>query len=307
MDSPTMAATQTTKRAANTRRRTLAMHKTDLRRWQGVRCHENPGAEDGYYLLGPDAYLYMETDSVDCPDDLFDEAWDYGMDEVAPTPNPMNTKTHLLRRQCTFGASYSFGRQRSADHGPLEDAPELVRAALSKARMMAPQYGIDPLEMTGVHVNWYPFGRAGLMAHQDTETVEEPAAPVFSFSFVRNRDAAAEAEGWDYRCFCISRDKAQKQRVATIALRDGDLLVMYGKRFQKDLWHSLLPTTSTRATQLECINVTVRVWGGASRVRDVKELAKQPEKQPEKQAEQQAQEGAEKTQVKTEGAETTLP
>jgi hypothetical protein len=228
----------------------------------------------GNYRVGSGARLLLVQGAVKCNDELFAEAWDYGMDEVKAVPNPMNRKFMIRRRQCTFGAEYSFGRQKSVNHGPISHAPTLIKKCTAHAKKLAPRFGVDPLLLTGAHVNWYPDGKAGLGSHQDTETESTKGCPIFSYSFLFN----SSATGFQFRCFRVTRakndGKDSTEVVANLPLRNGDLAVMYGKKFQRDFWHSVPNSASKRYATLRRINVTIRVWGGESHVSDKRQTKK---------------------------------
>ena len=69
---------------------------------------------------GDASIAYVEENVIDVSDEEFEALWTVG-EEVSPTPNPMNPKHHLLRKQATFGTSYAFGGRdprRSAETIP---------------------------------------------------------------------------------------------------------------------------------------------------------------------------------------------
>ena len=126
------------------------------------RPRPRPALAPGVHLLAHQATLTYVPGAVPCARPEFDALFDA---QPPPTPNPMNAKTFLRRRQGTFGATYRFGRQTSVNMGPVDAAPDVVRRCVDDARRRA---GPDHApKYTGAHVNWYPDGAAGLKAHQD--------------------------------------------------------------------------------------------------------------------------------------------
>lgn len=205
-------------------------------------------------LTDSSSFLYAGG-KVPCTRTEFEDAWSVRPEAEA---NPMNPRHKLLRRQGTFGRTvYTFSGQAPAAMGPLDGAPVLVRRCVAHARE---NVGSRLAEFIGgAHVNWYGGGKAGIGSHQDTDVgaaIEDP--PIHSYTFYRDPE--------HYRYFLISRDRAQKDVLAALALGHGDVLVMLGK-FQKELWHSLPPTHRAAFVDCERINVTVRLWGRAAGVR----------------------------------------
>ena len=228
------------------------------------RPRPRPALAPGVHLLAHQATLTYVPGAVPCARPEFDALFDA---QPPPTPNPMNAKTFLRRRQGTFGATYRFGRQTSVNMGPVDAAPDVVRRCVDDARRRA---GPDHApKYTGAHVNWYPDGAAGLKAHQDA-TDPGPGAhlPIFSYSFLV--DAADHPAAQPCRDFVVSHDKAQRDVAARVETRHGDLVVMAGAQFQRALWHAVPPTARKDKKHLRRVNVTVRPWAGSKTVRDAK-------------------------------------
>lgn len=175
-----------------------------------------------------------------------------------PTPNPMGPGTTLNRLQGTYGATYKFGHQTSADLGPVADAPVLVQRALAFAREFAERNGIDPKLATVAHCNWYEITAtkcAALQQHQDAVPAgTDVDDPIVSVTFLQDGDV-------DYRYFVVSRDRAGKDKVAALPLQDGDVVVMCG--MQQDYFHGVPVVRRADHVGQRRINVTVRFWGNA--------------------------------------------
>ena len=178
-----------------------------------------------------------------------------------PAPETTRFGKPMLRRQCTWGGTtYKFSGQTSADQGPLESAPVLVRRCVEDARG---RVGRELRErLTGAHVNFYPNGQAGLGVHQDQQD-SGVTDPIFSYTFIGDDEGVPP-----YRYFNVYTSKTMDVTLAAIPLVHGDLLVMAGA-FQQKLWHHVPLCSRAAFGRQRRINVTVRAWGGASGVRDV--------------------------------------
>jgi alkylated DNA repair dioxygenase AlkB len=197
--------------------------------------------------------VFLQHGALDVPDAEFEFFWKL-MDKVPETPNPMNKKYNVIRRQATFGTNYNFAGQRSHQlmgHDE-EEWPALVRKMLAIVKTsLAQKFAENEL---AAHVNRYPGGKAGLAPHDDKEGTFVVDAPIFSFTL--NRDAPP-------RGFQIYRKgpdgkQADKKPTKDIKLGDGDLLVMAGK-MQSDFLHGVKKTESRAFKKSRRINVTVRV------------------------------------------------
>lgn len=186
--------------------------------------------------------------------DQFEEMWGR---MPPPTNNPMNPKTAILRRQCTFGSqSYTFGAQTSVCCGDFASAPALVRRGLeyvqADIRQRFPH--LSAADVTVAHCNYYDGGTAALGRHQDVEA-QNQGRPIWSITFIASPPGAAL-----YRYFSVFEGKDDKEPLVSFGLRDGDVLVMEGG-FQKDLWHSVPRTTRKDTAEQRRINITFRAWG----------------------------------------------
>ena len=158
----------------------------------------------------------------------------------------MNPNTFLKRKQGTYGASYTFGAQTSQNIGTVESAPVVVQRCLMDAKERACANGNM---YTGVHINWYPSGDAGIGAHQDKDA---DGLPIFSYTFL--------CGGPPYRYFTLSSDKKHKMNINCLPLQHGDCVVMQGSRCQLDWFHGVPTTTRKEFKQQKRVNVTVRPW-----------------------------------------------
>lgn len=64
------------------------------------------------YQLNHDIQIEHISNHIHCSNDEFIELWNVS-DAIESTPNPMNKKYMIKRKQCTFGATYNFGGQSS--------------------------------------------------------------------------------------------------------------------------------------------------------------------------------------------------
>lgn len=215
-----------------------------------------PHISSGTYNLVTNAVISVYIRAVACTTSEFEQAWDIMPPAV---PNPMNPRTNILRRQGTFGAQYGFGKQTSPNMGPCETSPTAILRCLQDAQRRA---GELAHLYTAIHVNWYPKGNAALGAHQDTEPSSLAGHPIYSYTLIGDHGDDSKL---DHRYFVVSKDRKQKEVVACVPTRDGDLIVMQGEQFQRQLWHSVAKTARPVARR---INVTVRAWAGADKVND---------------------------------------
>ena len=199
-------------------------------------------ADEELIPLGESSALKTYACAVPSSSAEFELAWSV---RPPPSPNPMGAGV-ILRRP------YKFGAQTSVDLGPVADAPALVQRAVAFAREFAENNGIDPKLATVAHCNWYEntaTQSAALRQHQDAV----PAAvdhPIVSVTFLQDGDV-------DYRYFVVSRDRAGKDKVAALPLRDGDVVVMCG--MQQNYYHGVVRRADHVGQRR--INVTVQFWG----------------------------------------------
>lgn len=223
----------------------------------------------GEYLLAENCILSCHPGQISCTDFEFESLWKQ-KDSTPQTPNPYLKDTFIKRRQGTYGASYKFGKQKSENIGPIHTAPEIVRRCLADAKARA---GSDSEMCTAVHVNWYDPG-VGLGKHQDDESIDGVAGgrPIFSYSFVvREKDDKCPEK--PFRFFVVyddvydeKRKKMKKTPIASVPTFNGDLIIMSGVNFQKKLFHAVPTTSALSVKGVRRINLTVRMWGGATGV-----------------------------------------
>jgi alkylated DNA repair dioxygenase AlkB len=220
--------------------------------------HPPPKRMASTLKIAENAVLHYEPNTMKCTKLQFEAAWEAQPPQV---PNPRNPNTFLGRRQLTYGAEeYGFGQQISPGL-PMESAPEVVQLCLADAQRRA---GASAAGLyTAAHVNWYKDGKTGLAAHQDTDASSLAGHHIYSYTFI-----SAPDDDDDYRHFVVSRDRQQKDIVACVATRHGDLVVMSGSAFQRNFWHGVPKTSRKKMANVRRINVTVRAWGGATAVRD---------------------------------------
>ena len=208
--------------------------------------------EPGTYELAPGAELTYKQNAIPLTDTEFEKMWNMFPPAAA---NPLNRKTKLLRLQMAFGVTYTFSGQTSPNLGPVdaETTPSLVQRVAKDARERASAAGHDEGLYTFVHCNGYPSGKAGLMYHQDNESFIVKGLPIYSYTFILQPDP----KGIHHRDFCVSTTKHNRDMIARVETRNGDLVIMDGT-FQEALFHGVNKTTSQKASQLRRINITVR-------------------------------------------------
>lgn len=223
--------------------------------------------------LAPNSILSIMKKAVACNETMFEELWQYGMEQVKPTRNPMNSNQFILHRQALFtdneGTKYSFSGHTSVSHGPINKAPQAVQACHAIAQKLSRRFGVDPANLTGVHVNWYPDCKAALGSHQDQQPDGVDNPTIFSFTFI----GRSSSQDPDYRDFLITKTKtkfgkkpADHDVVARCQLKHGDLAIMHGKDFQKRLWHEV-PKVGKK---FKNVRLTFRVWGNVTSIKDGK-------------------------------------
>jgi alkylated DNA repair dioxygenase AlkB len=203
-------------------------------------------------ILSNHSWVEIRHDVVFCDSKTFNLFVEFMRSRVSPTRNPMNPKTNLRRLQCTFGAEYKFGSQKSQCIGGDSDTewPELVRLCLDHSRKVV---GRDvPL---AAHANYYPDG-AGVGIHHDLDGPFDHDKPILSFTFLsdatrpRNFDIYAQE----------SRNKRKRDGTKTpppvhsLPLPHGSLLIMGGK-MQSEFLHGI---ASKQMKNHARINLTVR-------------------------------------------------
>ena len=213
---------------------------------------------------GDASVAYVEEDVVVVEDDDFEALWDIGKD-IPSTPNPMNPKHDILRKQATFGASYAFAGQRSTKIGGDDPAtwPEAIRDMLAVAKTSLKDAGKFADHDLAVHCNWYAGGKAGVEPHDDEEDLFEPDAPIFGFTLYRSGLEWNRDQDHVPRKFQIyAKDPAAKKNVGAllhdVPLPDGSLVVMAGA-MQRDFLHGVKKTSAREYENSRRFNATVRV------------------------------------------------
>lgn len=185
-------------------------------------------------------YITHLRNHIPCTMEEFEDMWSI-YDLIESTPNPLNKKYMIKRKQCTFGAEYKFAGQKSkCFDGPI---PPLVQRVLDDVRSRAngEYYNV-------VHTNFYPDGTAGLMPHSDDESEHVKGMPIYSYTFLSNPG--------NPRGFQIYKDDTQ---VAEYMLDHGDLIVM-GGGMQELYKHGVKKSSAKKYANLRRINMTVRAW-----------------------------------------------
>jgi alkylated DNA repair dioxygenase AlkB len=193
----------------------------------------------------PDAWLEHTPKAIASDSELFEELWKL-WDVIPYTPNPMNKKTNINRKQATFGASYSFGAQKSFKVDiPEAQWPNIVSKVLEDVKRLS---GSEKYKI--VHVNWYPDGAAGLAPHSDNDSQMVPGMSIYSYTFL--------SEPGNPRGFQVY-DKTNSKQLHDLQLDDGDLVVMSGE-MQRGFTHGVKKSAAKRFKNLKRINLTVRAW-----------------------------------------------
>jgi len=169
----------------------------------------------------------------------FEEAWDL-WDTIPWTPNPMNKKFNIRRKQATFGGTYHFAGQVSHE---VNVWPRLITRVLEFTRDHS-----GNADYNVVHANWYPDGSAGLEPHADDMRNNIPGASIYSFTFL--------SEPGNPRGFQVYRDGVQ---VEEHMLDHGDLVIM-SAAMQTTHKHGVKKSAAKKFKNLKRINLTVRAW-----------------------------------------------
>lgn len=196
------------------------------------------------HLLNDNIYVLHEPGSIQIDPRVFEDMWQFS-DTIASTPNPMNPKYMIKRKQCTFGAQYNFAGQKSLSI-PKEQWPSLVSLVLEDVRIRS---GSNDYNV--VHTNWYPDGSAGLDPHADDERDMIPNRDIYSYTFL--------SEPGNPRGFQIYTMDDVKKPILNVFLDHGDLLVMCGG-MQKCFKHGVKKSLAKKFHNQKRINMTVRAW-----------------------------------------------
>ena len=204
--------------------------------------------------LSEKSFLELHGDAVACDPAAFGALAAY-LAELPPTPNPMNAKTYLRRRQGTFGAQYNFGSQTSQKVGGDDEAgwPDLVRRCLRDARSR-----VGEGARLAAHANYYPDG-AGVGVHHDKDGPFDHTKPILSYTFLS--DPALPRDFDVYRASAKrkrgERGGAAYDEVLSLPLAHGSLLVMGGE-MQSEFLHGVTAVSTAKFKKHVRINLTIR-------------------------------------------------
>ena len=194
--------------------------------------------------LSENIYILHEPRAIQIDPKMFEDTWNFS-ESIKSTPNPMNSKYMIKRKQCTFGAQYNFGGQKSLCV-PQDQWPTLVYLVLEDVRKRS---GCDDYNV--VHTNWYPDGTAGLDPHADNEKDMMSNMDIYSYTFL--------SEPGNPRGFQVYTMDDVKKPKLEVFLDHCDLLVM-SRGMQKCFKHGVKKSAAKRFHNLKRINMTVRAW-----------------------------------------------
>ena len=209
-----------------------------------------PNAPSGRYELGKGSFVFLLRNAL--PLSATEVAEFQKRMEAAPqTPNPLNAKTFLKRKQLTFGAQYNFGQKCPSEVIPPDQWPTLPKACLTFAKKLANELNDGDGEFYNVaHCNFYRDGSVALAPHSDAEGAMVQGKPIISFSYLTGDKLA--------RAFAIY--DLDGTFITAIELNDGDVLVMAGamqRHFRHGVPAAKPPKKFRNAGRL---NVTVRAF-----------------------------------------------
>lgn len=194
--------------------------------------------------LDDEIYVEHIPKNIRVTSEEFDELWDV-FNVIESTPNPMNRKYMIKRKQCTYGAEYTFAGQKSKQISKTyDDYPIIVQKVLDdvKSKSQSDMY-------TVVHVNFYPDGSAGLDPHSDNERDMIQDMNIYSYTFLSEEGNPRGFQIYDM----------QQTFLKEIMLDHGDLLIMSGG-MQKKYKHGIKKSMAKKFKELKRINLTVRAW-----------------------------------------------
>lgn len=205
--------------------------------------------------LTKNSWLELHDDAVTCDKASFDSLLTY-MLEVQPTPNPMNPNFNLRRRQCTFGAEYTFGAQKSKQMGGLDrkNWPELVNRCLDVAHGF-----FEKKAKLAVHANLYPDG-AGVGAHHDNDGPFDHTKGILSFTFLSDPDRPRNFDIYFQKTLKRKRDEKGIEKLSkamSLPLKHASLLIMGGS-MQTEFLHGIESVKLKKFVNHFRINLTVR-------------------------------------------------
>ena len=196
------------------------------------------------YILEDTIYFEHIKNHVVPSEKEFEDLWKVN-DYIDSTPNPMNKKYMIKRKQGTYGAQYNFaGQQSKSISSNYVDYPKIIKMVLEDVKILSQsdKYNV-------VHVNFYPDGSAGLLPHSDTEKDMLDDMNIYSYTFL--------SEPGNPRGFQIY-DQGETE-IHNVMLDHGDLLIMSGG-MQRKYKHGVKKSTAKKFKALRRINLTVRAW-----------------------------------------------
>ena len=206
-------------------------------------------------VLSPNSWVAVVQEAVDCDAAILKDCAD-ALKTIPPTPNPMNPKTFLRRRQGTFGATYDFGSQISHRVGgdDEKDWPELVRRVIADAR----RRDASPETLKAVHANYYPDG-AGVGKHSDKDGPFDHSKPIYSYTFLSEGSSPRDFLIHDARTTHLGKKRARDEPFVKFTLGHGTLLIMGGS-MQSEFAHEIRPLPKSKFTNAPHlrVNFTVR-------------------------------------------------
>lgn len=169
----------------------------------------------------------------------FEELWDV-WNHIDYTPNPLNKKFNIKRKQCTFGKdSYKFAGQVSEPY--KGELPSVIKK-IFKLFEHDPSYSV-------IHANFYPDGTAGLQPHSDNEKQMNADKNIYSYTFL-----SEPGNPRGFQIYDLNGNMLEEHM-----LDHGDLLVMLGG-MQKEYKHGVKKSMAKKYKNLRRINLTVRSW-----------------------------------------------
>lgn len=198
------------------------------------------------YILDEDDNIYIEhiKHRVIPSEKDFEDLWNVS-DYIESTPNPMNPKYMIKRKQGTYGAQYNFaGQQSKSISSNFDEYPTIIKMVLEDVKVLSKsdKYNV-------VHVNFYPDGSAGLLPHADKEKDMLADMNIYSYTFL--------SEPGNPRGFQIYDQ--EETEIHNIMLDHGDMLMMSGG-MQRKYKHGVKKSMAKKFKALRRINLTVRAW-----------------------------------------------
>jgi len=194
--------------------------------------------------LDDSVYVEHFSHHLQVTQDGFDELWNV-FNIIPSTPNPMNRNFIIKRKQCTYGAEYSFAGQKSQNiSNNLDEYPYIIKKVLDDVNKFSNSdlYNV-------VHVNFYPDGSAGLDPHSDNEAPMLKDYPIYSYTLLSEQGNPRGFQVYDMNKVLLNE----------FFLDHGDLLIMSGG-MQRKYKHGIKKSMAKKFQCLKRINLTVRAW-----------------------------------------------